>query len=360
MKRLSSFIVFIILLVPFLTFSISYADEFDGFTWSFKGGTLIIEGEGVLPDGGPWCNIASKVKKLEIGEKITSIFSMPELKSVETIVIHGNNTTMSPFAFTQSKKLNKLIFTGDNPSIGDEWFYANRLKSIVFENEKADYIIDGDYLLNKSKTILYYYFDGKKPAVTIPEGVITIASCAFANSKIKSVTFPSTLEAIQGYAFYHCEKLTDIVLPSSLKTLGRYVFNQSGLTTIEFQSESIDFHAYYNTWDCDGGWEFASTKLKKISLPACTQITDGMFSNCKQLTKIVFGEGTDCTLGLQTSPFNNCQKLETVYIPASVTNVDHMWFVNIGLPKKFMILGVRGSKVEEVANQYSIKYENVK
>lgn len=62
--------------------------------------------------------------------------------------------------------------------------------------------------------------------VTIPEGVKTIESGAFAAcEKLKSIHLPSSLETIEDSVFSGCETLKEIVLPENLKTLGASVFN---------------------------------------------------------------------------------------------------------------------------------------
>ncbi len=60
--------------------------------------------------------------------------------------------------------------------------------------------------------------------VVLPESVILIEDRAFMQSNVKKVTFPSTLEIIDEYAFFNCNYLTDVTLPENLKELRAQAF----------------------------------------------------------------------------------------------------------------------------------------
>lgn len=51
--------------------------------------------------------------------------------------------------------------------------------------------------------------------VVIPEGVEAITLSAFSEREIQSVSFPTSLRAIDDYAFYKCKNLVRIDLPDS-------------------------------------------------------------------------------------------------------------------------------------------------
>ncbi|MBR2381329.1 MAG: leucine-rich repeat protein [Clostridia bacterium] len=71
---------------------------------------------------------------------------------------------------------------------------------------------------------------GKQTSVTIPNKieqlpVLKIGENAFANSKVKSVTLPSSCEEIDWFAFYGCYALTTIYVSSEVKTIGYGAFD---------------------------------------------------------------------------------------------------------------------------------------
>ena len=65
---------------------------------------------------------------------------------------------------------------------------------------------------------------GLQTEVVIPEGVTEIGESAFSCSHIPSVRFPSTLKKIEKQAFMYAFDLTKITLPDGLETIGDEAF----------------------------------------------------------------------------------------------------------------------------------------
>lgn len=99
------------------------------------------------------------------------------------------------------------------------------------------------------------------------------------------------LTEIQSEAFKGNTKVKSISLPSSLKVIGSYSFNQCSIESIYLQ-EGLD---------SIGQYAFKDSKLKKIELPTSTRvIANGAFSGCTLGTFIVpenvevFAGGVEC------------------------------------------------------------------
>ncbi|MDY5949242.1 MAG: protein kinase [Oscillospiraceae bacterium] len=105
----------------------------------------------------------------------------------------------------------------------------------------------------------------EREAVEIPEkieeiSVISIDKDAFANGKMKTVSFPDTLISIEECAFISCVNLKGVVLPESLKSIGARAFeNCSALVSVDLPDglETIGDKAFKNC-----------TTLVNISVPA--------------------------------------------------------------------------------------------
>ena len=67
-------------------------------------------------------------------------------------------------------------------------------------------------------------FDGKDKIIIIPDGIIKIASYAFAGTNVEMVVCSSSLEEIGDYAFFNCLNLREIHLNQKLKLIGRNPF----------------------------------------------------------------------------------------------------------------------------------------
>ena len=185
-----------------------------------------------------------------------------------------------------------------------------------------------------SGSFKYYYIN----SVVIPNGVHTIEYDAFAgNSAIKKIVLPETLVTIGNYAFTGCSSLSDITLPESLTSLGGNAFEgcsslkniripknlkelppsgfkESGLETIEIDSELTYIPDF-----C-----FSNSKLKEITIHDSVEHIDWQaFSGCEELTSVVFGKGLK-KLGYQV--FSYCTKLTELVFPKSIEKMYEIQF----------------------------------
>jgi hypothetical protein len=98
---------------------------------------------------------------------------------------------------------------------------------------------------------------GDITAMTIPEGVVGIASRAFLHcADITEITFPDSLTFIGEGAFYECDKLEKVSLGKGLASIGSLAFDECyQLTQIyfrgtceEWQQVATGLHwAYYTS-----------------------------------------------------------------------------------------------------------------
>jgi hypothetical protein len=123
-------------------------------------------------------------------------------------------------------------------------------------------------------------------SINIPS-ISTIEYSCFSNCKsLKSITIPSSVTSIRGYAFSNCDSLTSVVLPSSITTIESGVFRE-----------------------CDN--------LKNVTiLSPITSIPNQAFINCSKLVSINIPPSVK-TIG--SDAFSSCNKLDSIQIPASVT-----------------------------------------
>lgn len=153
----------------------------------------------------------------------------------------------------------------------------------------------------------YAFYDGKITSVLLPSTLTSLGEQAFRNSTITSIStrdvttpenpssFPNAITAIPERCFQNCASLSPISFPSKLKTLGQYAF--SGCTSIT-----------------------------QIKLPTTiTLIDDGCFNSCISLTTINIPDGITT---LHMSCFSGCTKLNNLSIPLSVATIEDYCFYN--------------------------------
>ena len=206
----------------------------------------------------PWASAAHQITKLVLNEGITSIgdgafYDMPLLKSAD---IPASVTKIGVRAFN----------------------WANTMGSLTFAKE------------SKLKEIGYAAFNTIAASdVTIPASVEKIDKQAFGNdSNLTTVLFEqgSALKEIGENAFFKCGKLTKLILPEGLTTIGNRAFNNenTSLTTVVIPSTVTSFgEEIYNTQN--GCLYFANSEVyshytKPQIIKYCMAVmNDGMFTS---------------------------------------------------------------------------------
>ena len=122
--------------------------------------------------------------------------------------------------------------------------------------------------------------------VVIDSNITSIGSYAFYNlSNLVSVQCDgvSKLTKIGDNAFSYCTSLTDIALPSTVKSIGKNVFyNCKSLTNF-----TINCSASYG----DNAFEYC-TNLKTVNAPKSKSFGENVFYGCDNLTKANLGNAT--------------------------------------------------------------------
>ncbi len=134
--------------------------------------------------------------------------------------------------------------------------------------------------------------------------VVGILDAAFDRSvDLTSVTIPSTINTIGGYAFYHTEGLTSITIPATVNSLGEYCFTGSGLKKITFE---------------DGD------KPLTLDKGSSAYNGDGMFafSNVPDLEEVYLGR----VIETKWEPFYANRTLKQVTFGSTVKEIPQAWF----------------------------------
>lgn len=73
--------------------------------------------------------------------------------------------------------------------------------------------------------------------VNLPKNLERIKESAFAGCKMEVIALPKKLEVIGNSAFFYCQSIKEIVIPSSVRTIGRKAFFESGVRSIVFEDK---------------------------------------------------------------------------------------------------------------------------
>lgn len=237
---------------------------------------------------------------------------------------------------------------------------------LVLENDGEYYEVRNIVIPDRIYEIKDYQFIGFTGLESIEfKNKITvrrIGTKAFANTSLSLLHLPDSVEIIESFAFYNCNKLTNIDLPRDLYIIEYYGFAEcSGLIKVEF-NENIEEIYPYAFSDCYNIREF-------IVPDSCISIGEGVLKGCQCIERLIipflvgtsnkensdyindkfasaiFG-GTSSNSNSTMMPkslkefiitketdipkyaFINCIYLEKVFIPLSVKHIGYHVFEN--------------------------------
>lgn len=217
----------------------------------------------------------------------------------QTILIEGESYTVvgiDDMAFMGCAKLTSVIFPSTLKTIGDYAFAETAVKSVVLPNGVSTL---GNYAFNKCASLA---------TVSLGNSLTAIGDYAFSDcKKLESVTFGSALETIGERAFASA-KISSLVLPAAVRTIGDWAFYNNPLTAITFNDglQSIGSRAFYGV------------SVQTLNIPnSVTELDSYAFSGCKSLETVTIGTGVT---KISDYTFNTCSALTQISCP-SVTEI---------------------------------------
>lgn len=251
-----------------------------------------------LTDINEWCFESTALKSVDLSN--TNVTVMKD-------GVFFNNTSL-----TSIKLPNKLENFWDNAFNGCTSLNNIDMPSTV----KGIYnnVFDGctslsNVTFSDSYTTLGHHVFKNCPlaAVTFPKTLNSIGEYAFEGTNLKTVDLSNTqIKKLPNGSFYNCQQLNDVKLPIELTDIGECAFYKSAIASITFPSSLQKIDA----------WAFQYTQLTNVVIPTKTgHIGDGAFSDNANLTTVVVN-GLECYLAV--SAFAKCDKLKDVYITSNV------------------------------------------
>jgi hypothetical protein len=187
--------------------------------------------------------------------------------------------------------------------------FANAKMITVHKDNPAFVTVDG-VLFDKEMTTLLRYSGQWRKKYTIPSSVTEIGDYAFRDSfGVDEVVIPGSVKTIGKGAFYHCY-LSKISMTYGLKEIGDLAFAYC---------QSLDGVFLPNTLQNIGDSAFRSCiSLEYVRLPAANVIFgDSVFERCEKLRDVVIPEGI---MRLGNNMFALCPSISEISLPNSLFN----------------------------------------
>ena len=225
-------------------------------------------------------------------------------QKIKSVVVTEGVTTIGNSAFNEYRELTSVSFPNTLKSIGESSFeLCLGLKSIEIPGSVETI---GNSAFNMRSYVMYE--DRPLTEIIFNEGLKTIGQQAFHGVAIPELVLPSTVTSIGDSAFAMALCLEKITLPEGLNWIGDSAFYRTPLTEVRIPSTvaHIGAEAFYYC-----------TELKSVELPEgdLNSLSSNVFYGT-QIESITIPEGT--TVVYQHC-FSGCEKLTTVYLPASLT-----------------------------------------
>ncbi len=249
-------------------------------TWTLDSdGVLTVSGTGTLYYNTVWDDYAVFVKKMVINNGITAIGSSKfnYFIALTSISLPDTLTSIGNYAFSGCTSLTSITIPDSVTLIGIEAFRdCITLTSVTF----------GDNVTS----IGNYAFDGcvSLSSVKLPDKLISIGLAAFADTGLKEVVIPDSVQTLESNAFSSCKSLDTVVLNNTITSIGAFTF-----------------------YNCE--------KLKAINIPdSVTSIGNGAFQNCSSLSSVSI-PNYNTTIARLT--FSGCTSLTSVSLPNSIQTI---------------------------------------
>ncbi len=160
-----------------------------------------------------------RLEEIDFPESLERIgsFSFCHCESLKIVKIPANVSQIECAAFSGCYSLEKFEVDVTNP-------YFSEVDGVIY---------------NKDLTKLIAFPCGlKSNHYSIPEGTKVIVEGSFLAAQIESISFPSTLEIIEGWSFRHCRNLKSIEIPDSVTEIGELAFQYcTSLTHVKLSKQ---------------------------------------------------------------------------------------------------------------------------
>lgn len=191
-------------------------------------------------------------------------------------------------------------------------------------------------VVNNAVIAAQAYYSDEMTDYDIPDGIVRIGEFSFARSGLQSINISEGVEEIGYAAFYHCDSLTDVVIPQSVRNIEIAAFAKTPWLTEWEQNGSSDFLIVgdgilldYRGTDSvvvvpDNVKQIGAEAFKECESVTQVQIPDSVeiigeaaFFNCSNLTAV---EGGEHVKEIRDRAFAGCP-ITTIRIPASVEQI---------------------------------------
>jgi len=256
---------------------------------------------------------------LELPEALNTIgnYALRGCVRIDSLVIPKYVTSIGSVAFSGCTGLKHVVWKAVN--CGSVSAYNNRP---FYNCDNIETFIFGDEV-QKVPAFLCYNMT-KLTEIVLPNTVTSIGSSAFYHcTSLESLTLPEKLTVIPGSMCAGCTALPHIAIPATVATISEYAFDYcDGLTSLVLP-ESLNTIGNYALRGC--------VRIDSLVIPKyVTSIGSVAFSGCTGLKHVVW-KAVNCgsVSAYNNRPFYNCDNIETFIFGDEVQKVPNYLCYNM-------------------------------
>ncbi len=285
---------------------------------------------------------------ITVGNSIESIgdWAFYGCRNLVSVTIGSSVTSMGYEAVSGSYNLVEIynlssFITGDNNRYRELCRYALDVYTSLDSPSKLSTDSNGYIIYTDGDEKILIGYTGSETELTLPSSITAINKYAFyINSSITSVVIPDSVTSIGDYAFSGCTALTNVTIPNSVTSIGSSAFYEcDSLTSVTIPDSvtSIGSGAFYYcdslssvnylgtieqwcgiTFDYNGGNPlYNGAKLylngelvEDLVIPnTVTEINAYAFYNCDSITSVTI---PDSVTSIRNDAFESCSSLSSV------------------------------------------------
>ena len=261
----------------------------------------------------------TEIKNLVIPSGVTNIndYAFFGCSGLKNVTIPNSVTSIGHGAFWGCSGLDTITMSSSVTSIGGYAFEdCSELKQVIvpdFDVVKWCNISFCNYAANPL-FFAHHLYSNKNTKITkmvIPSSVTSIGNYAFVGySSLTSVTIPSSVTSIGSSAFNGCSGLTSVTIPESVTSIGSSAFDGcTGLTSMIIPNSVTNIgNSAFNS--CSG--------LTSVTIPEGVKSIGNYAFWSSGLKTLIIKGGKDEELQIGNRAFSSCP-LDSVYIGRNIT-----------------------------------------
>mgnify|MGYP000866397794 FL=1 len=285
----------------------------------------------------------TSLTEITIPDSVTSIGerAFSNCTGLAKITIPDSVTSIGEEAFSRCTSLTEITIPDSVTSIESGTFFGcTSLTEITLPDSVTD--IEGQYYDGYS---YYGAFSGctSLTEITIPDSVTSIGECVFSGcTGLTEITIPDSVKYIGEEAFKDCTNLKSITFLGSKTGIKEGAFSNCD-ADIKFTTE--------DTYGQEGEVVSVATNVTQLTVKHKEgKIPAGAYKDGKRLKEVTLEEGI--TL-IEDDAFANCDNLEKIVIPKSVTGIHYMAFT---YDTKLTMYGYKDTYAERYAEMFGFPF----